>query len=66
MKMKVWVVEIYNEVKERFEPTVGVRLTRSDARIEMQDWMKRNPEDAFRIQPYARLNAASNQPVTGK
>jgi len=57
MKAKrVWVVEMWNDAycsrEAQWEPTVGIKLSREDARRERNDWERRNPYDKFRVRPY--------------
>lgn len=51
MKKHVWIIEMLCDGK--WEPTIGCRLTRSEAREEMKcDWMARNKHDRFRVRKY--------------
>jgi hypothetical protein len=50
----LWVVEMLNDNNTRWEPTVGARLTRADARDECAVWRQRNPDDYFRVRRYVR------------
>lgn len=61
MKAKhVWVVEMWNDAycstQAQWEPTVGVKLNREEARRERDDWKRRNPFYRFRIRPYVQLS----------
>lgn len=38
----LWVVEMWNEDKCRWEATVGARLSRNDGREELKDWRQNN------------------------
>ncbi len=51
---KLWVVELWNAQRGRWEPTVGCALTRDDCRQVARDWRTRNPDDDFRIHQYVR------------
>lgn len=51
---KLWVVELWAESVGRWEVTVGVALTRSEARTVLADWVKNNPNTRFRVRSYAR------------
>lgn len=51
---KVWVVEMHTG--RRWEPTVGVRLTREDGRAELRAWRSRNV-GRFRLSAYQLLRA---------
>ena len=51
---KLWVVEMWNEEMERFEPTVGVGLNRDSGRIALKQWRVNNPGDTFRLMQYSR------------
>jgi len=53
MKNKIWVVEMWNEERRRWEPTVGAGLNREDIRVKKREWKRRNPNDRFRIYKYA-------------
>ena len=50
--MKIWVIEIYGEFG--WSPTVGVGKTRAEARKLLDDWLKINTFDTFRISKYVR------------
>ncbi len=49
-KRPLRVVEML--IDGRWEPTVGVRLSRSDGRDELREWQQSNPADEFRLAPY--------------
>ena len=50
--MKIWVIEIHGEFG--WNPTVGVGKTRVEARKLLDDWLKINTFDTFRITKYVR------------
>ena len=52
MKNYIWVVEMQDDVSLKFEPTVGVGLTRYDGRDEKWRWKTNNPKDRFRLKKY--------------
>ena len=52
MKNYIWVVEVQDDVSLKFEPTVGVGLTRKDGRDEKWRWETANPDDKFRLKKY--------------
>ncbi len=52
MNGHVWIVEMWNDERKRFEPTVGVAITRYDGRITLQDWRDHNPADKLRLVRY--------------
>ncbi len=57
VKEGLWVVEVlFVEDKDKrpapWQPTVGVSLTKAGARIELADWKRRNPREAFRLVRY--------------
>ena len=55
MKAKVWVVEMWNRDRQRWEPCSDCRLTKRDAEYDRRtDWMERNPDDRFRVAKYDR------------
>ena len=58
MRTHIWVVEIMDYMKDnpQWEPTVGVALSREDARAERARWQANNPDDKFRIRPYLQLS----------
>jgi hypothetical protein len=49
---RVWIVEMLNDITDRWEPTVGCALTRDDGRVKVDEWKSRNPSDSFRLRPY--------------
>ena len=55
--MKIYVVEMWNNARSRprWEPTVGVALTRSDAPAVLARWRKKNPDDKFRLSCFVRV-----------
>ena len=50
--MKLWVIEIHGE--SGWQPTVGVGKTEKDAYKLLEDWLKINTFDSFRIRKYLR------------
>ena len=48
----LWVIEIYGEFG--WQPTVGVGKTAEEARKLLDDWLKINTFDSFRIRKYVR------------
>ena len=48
----LWVVEM--NIDGAWHPTVGVTVTRDQARSELEDWQERNPDDKFRLRQYIR------------
>lgn len=58
MKLKpqprIWIVEMLNTERERWEPTVGCALDRKDALKQKKEWKQNNPDDKFRIIDYER------------
>ena len=50
--MKLWVIEIYGEFG--WQPTVGVGRTSLEARNVLNDWLKINTFDDFRIRKYVK------------
>ena len=54
---RVWLVEMWNQNKDRWEPTVGVALDRDGARTEQGFWRRGFRDDRFRIRSYARVEA---------
>ena len=58
---RLWVVEMLNTDQarcragtSRWEPTVGVGLTREAGRIELERWREENPDELFRLRAYER------------
>ena len=50
---KIWVVEMLNDETFKWEATIGVGLTKLDAKNdELQQWQKNNPNDKFRVTKY--------------
>ena len=50
----VWIIEMYDDMRKEWSPTVGEALTRADAKLEKIIWAKRNPYDRFRIRKYVQ------------
>jgi len=50
--MKIWVIEIHGEFG--WQPTVGVGRTNLEAANVLNDWLKINTFDSFRIRKYLR------------
>lgn len=50
----VWVVEMWNDERERWEPTVGTGLIKSEAYRERRQWRANNPNDKYRVSRYVR------------
>ena len=48
----LWAIEIYGEFG--WQPTVGVGKTAEEARKLLDDWLKINTFDSFRIRKYVR------------
>jgi len=46
----VWIVELW--CGQRYEPTVGIGLSREDGRMKLARWKRINPHDKFRLVPY--------------
>lgn len=52
---RLWVVEMdVSKItsKQRYEPTVGVALSRRDGRVKLAEWNAANPGTAFRLVHY--------------
>ena len=55
----VWVVEMWDANRQRWEPTVDARLTYAAAQsICRAIWQIYNPNDRFRIKKYTRVECA--------
>ena len=54
----LWVIEIYGEFG--WSPTVGVGKTANEARKLLDDWLKINTFDSFRIKKYIRKWESKN------
>jgi hypothetical protein len=52
MKNKIWVIEMWNEGKNRWENTVGIGWDKYCANAEKRKWKKSNPDSYFRIRKY--------------
>jgi len=57
-KPYVWIVQMWNEKRKRWEPTVGVGLTRAEAYEVLRNWKRDNPGDRFGLAPYIRIDKA--------
>ena len=53
---RIWIVEMlnpdYSSKEPVWEPTVGVALTRDQARHHSRGWKTHNPDDKFRVRCY--------------
>ena len=49
----VWIVEMWNPRRDKWEPTVGCTIQKDEAAALRRDWLRRNPNDKFRVQRYA-------------
>ena len=54
---RIWVIEMQYDRRGLWHATVGVQLTRGDARRVKADWQERNPNDRFRLRRYQRALA---------
>lgn len=61
---RIWVVEI--NVGRKWEPTVGVKLTRQEGRWCLADWQKRNRDDTFRLVQYSRIEMHRARSLGGR
>ena len=48
----IWIVEMWNPIRDRFEPTVGAALTKEECTTDRRDWLRRNPADRFCVRRY--------------
>ncbi len=46
----VWIVE--TKIAGKFSPTVGVGLSKADAKKQLIYWIASNPNDKFRLRKY--------------
>lgn len=54
----VWIVEgLFVGSSSSWGPTIGVALTKADAKLKLADWRNRNPADKFRLRKYVCLEA---------
>ena len=51
----IWVVEVFDEISFSWKTTVGIGLSRSEGRLTLCEWEKRNPHDDFRLKQYERI-----------
>ena len=49
----LWVVEMFNDEMNRFEPTVGASLSRENGRFDLAVWKRMNV-GRFRLARYVR------------
>ena len=65
----VWVVEMlntwYTSRGPKWEPVVGIGLTRKQGLLKARQWREKNPDDRFRVRQYARLAAADIKRLEG-
>jgi len=48
----VWIIEHWWDRDDRWSATVGIALTRDAARVRLNQWRERNPDDRFRLARY--------------
>lgn len=53
----LWVVEMWNPPRNRYEPTVDARLDRAEGREKLAEWRIQCQYDRFRLRPYVRAKA---------
>lgn len=56
---RIWLVEMWNEHKRRWEPTVGAALTKDECKTEMALWRHRVGGARFRLQKYTSASAGT-------
>lgn len=49
---KIWIVEMWNDEYNQWEPTVGIGLSRKEAVDECKKWKTNNPGSKFRVRKY--------------
>ncbi len=49
---RIWIVELWNDARDRFEPTIGAAITKEECYAVRRDWLRRNPTDRFRVWRY--------------
>ncbi len=49
----IWLVEMWDESRRRWLPTVGASLVKRDAKEKARDWRAKNYGTRFRIWPYS-------------
>lgn len=52
MKKHIWVIELQWSPKDRWETTVGVKLSRDEAREELKNWKSKVVGAKFRLVKY--------------
>lgn len=52
MNSRIWIVEMWNDERNRWEPPVGIGLTQFEGREQRAEWGKKNPRSKFRLQKY--------------
>lgn len=57
-RQRVWIVEMWNPRRRRWEPTVGCALCRVDCYRERRLWQQRNPSDSFRVAAYLTVEGS--------
>ena len=50
--MHIWVIEMLNDMSDKWEPCDDVSLTKAAAIEAVKDWQERNPSDYFRFRKY--------------
>ena len=49
---RIWVVEMFNPVSQRYDACAAAALTKEDCMVKLREWRKKNRYDKFRIRPY--------------
>lgn len=66
---KVFVIEIWNAEKQRWDSCADAAIDRQQADNKIRDWQNRNPQDKFRAMSYSPtglLRLAVKQTVSQK
>ena len=52
--MKVWIVEVWNGDRRRWEPCAAAALSRSEGLPMVKAWKRANPGDKFQLVQYVK------------
>jgi hypothetical protein len=52
---RIWIVEMWHELDERYYPTTGLSLLATAGREDLREWRKAYPRERFRLRCYVPI-----------